>query len=250
MRTQIKTADELQAMRRSGKILAQILQELKELTVVGMPTIEIDRIAREKLKQHNAQAPFLNYDGFPASICISINDEIAHGIPNDYELRDNDLVHLDFGVSIEGMITDAGIAYILGDKPTADQERLLKGTKKALDEGILLVRDGVRTGDIGAKIESVLKRYQLDVVYELGGHGVGHTVHEDPYIANYGTAGTGETLLAGMTVAIEPNVSLKGHEMILDSNGWTYKTKSGALAAQFEHTVLITETGSEILTLV
>ena len=145
------------------------------------------------------------------------------------------------------MITDAGIAFVAG-KPSEDQQRLITGTKKALDAGIAVIKDGVRVGDIGHAIEATLDKYQLAVVYELGGHGVGHSVHEDPYIGNYGTAGTGEALRSGMTVAIEPNVSLSGHEMFLEDNGWTWSTKSGALAAQFEHTVLVTDDGYEILT--
>ncbi len=247
MRTQIKTADEVAAMRRGGKVLAQTLQILKEASKPGMPTREYDRLARAELTKHGMQAAFLGYQGFPAAICVSVNHEIAHGIPNDYIIQDGDLVHLDFGVTCEGMITDAGIAFVVG-KATEEQQRLIKGTKKALDAGIAKVKDGVRVGDIGAAIESTLEAYQLAVVYELGGHGVGHNVHEDPYIANFGTAGTGEALRSGMTVAIEPNVCLVGHEMYLEDNGWTWSTKSGALAAQFEHTVLVTDTGCEILT--
>ncbi len=247
MRTQVKTKDEIQAMRASGKILAEILQILKAATQEGMPTKEFDRLAREELKKRGAQAAFLGYQDFPASICVSINDEIAHGIPGDYELQQGDMVHLDFGVTYEGMITDAGIGFVLG-VASEDQKRLLTGTEKALMAGIAKVRDGVRTGDIGAAIEQTLTKYQLDVVYELGGHGVGHAVHEDPFVGNYGTAGTGEALKSGMTIAIEPNVSLGGHEMYLDNNGWTWRTKTGAQAVQFEHTVLVTHDGYEVLT--
>jgi len=244
MRTQIKTQAEIQSMRHSGRILAEILQELKQATVVGMPTEEFDRLAREALHKRRAKAAFLNYNGFPATICVSINDEIAHGIPGPYELQEGDLVHLDFGVIWDGMITDAGLSFILGEA-TADQKRLLTGTEKALYAGIEQVKDGVRVGDIGSAIEKVLLAHKLAVVYELGGHGVGHQVHEDPYIPNFGSAGTGEALRA---VAIEPNVSLSGHDMHLLKNGWTWSTKSGALACQFEHTVLVTESGYEILT--
>ncbi|MCC7543252.1 type I methionyl aminopeptidase [bacterium] len=247
MRTQIKTQDEIAAMRTSGKILAEILQLLKQATRVGMATQELDHMAREELKKRGAKAAFLGYQDFPAALCISINDEIAHGIPGDYVLQDGDLVHLDLGVSYEGMITDAGIGYVLGEA-TDDQQRLLIGTEKALMAGIVMVKEGARTGDIGAAIEKTLDKYRLDVVYELGGHGVGHTVHEDPFVGNYGTPGTGESLRAGMTIAIEPNVSLAGHEMYLKNNGWTWCTKTGALAVQFEHTVLVTEDGYEILT--
>ncbi len=234
-------------MRQSGKILATILAELKASTKIGISTQAIDQQARTLLDKHQAQAAFLDYQGFPATICISINEEIAHGIPNERVLEEGDLVHLDFGVRYNGMITDAGVSFILGPE-TADQKRLLTGTKKALDAAIATVRDGARLGDIGAAVETTLDRYQLAVVYELCGHGVGHQVHEDPTIANFGTPGTGERLQAGMTVALEPNVSLGSHEMYLADNGWTWITKDGSLAAQFEHTVLVTQDGAEIIT--
>lgn len=247
MRTQIKTAQEIVDMRESGRILATILAELKVFTKVGITTTDIDREAARLLDQHKATAAFLNYNGFPASICISINNEIAHGIPDDRVLEDGDLVHLDFGVTYHGMITDAGFGFVLG-KATEDQQRLLTGTKQALDAAIAEVKDGVRLGDIGQAVEDVCERYNLKLVYELCGHGVGHQVHEEPTIMNYGLRGTGEALKAGMTIALEPNVALGSHEMYLADNGWTWMTKDGSQAVQFEHTVLITDDGAEILT--
>lgn len=247
MRTQIKTSQEIADMRISGRILATILAELKEFTKVGITTGDIDKEAARLLVANKATAAFLDYQGFPASICISINNEIAHGIPGDRRLEDGDLVHLDFGVTYNGMITDAGFGFALG-KATEDQQRLLNGTKKALDAAIAQVRDGVRIGDIGQAVEDTCDKYGLKIVYELCGHGVGHTVHEEPTILNYGLKGTGEALKAGMTVALEPNVALGSHEMYLADNGWTWMTKDGSQAIQFEHTVLITDTGCEILT--
>ncbi|MBP9827346.1 type I methionyl aminopeptidase [Candidatus Saccharibacteria bacterium] len=247
MRTQIKTSQEIQDMRISGRILATILAELQTGLRVGMQTKEIDDTARHLLQQHHAEAAFLGYQDFPATICISVNDEIAHGLPGSRVLEEGDLVHLDFGVRYNGMITDAGVSLILGEA-TKQQARLLKGTKAALDAAIDQVKDGVRIGTIGAAVERVCDEYDLKVVYELCGHGVGHTVHEEPTIMNYGTIGTGEALRAGMTIALEPNVSLNDHDMYLADNGWTWMTKNGSLAAQFEHTVLITESGYEILT--
>lgn len=246
--TQIKTAQEIEDMRRSGKILATILRDLQRAARPGMTTHDIDTMARKLLIEHDAEAAFLDYQGFPASICISINEEIAHGIPGDRVMLKGDLMHFDFGVRFHGMITDAGVSFVLDAEPTADQARLLTGTKKALDAAIAQVKDGVRTGDIGAAVEAMCDNYDLKVVYELCGHGVGHTVHEEPTITNYGVPGTGTTLKAGMTVALEPNVSLADHDMVLADNGWTWFTQSGSLAAQFEHTVLITDTGAEILT--
>ncbi len=248
MKTQVKTAQEIRDMRASGKILATILEELIDKARVGMQTREIDLMARKLLEQHKAEAAFLNYQGFPGSICISINEEIAHGIPGERVMESGDLVHFDFGVRYKGMITDAGKSFVLGAEPTADQNRLLTGTQKALDAAIAQVKGGVRIGDIGASVEAVCDQYDLKVVYELCGHGVGHSVHEEPTITNYGTKGTGERLKAGWTVALEPNVSLGDHDMYLADNGWTWITRDGSLAAQFEHTVLVTDSGAEILT--
>ena len=248
MKTQVKTAQEIRDMRASGKILATILEELIDKARVGMQTREIDLMARKLLEQHKAEAAFLNYQGFPGSICISINEEIAHGIPGERVMEVGDLVHFDFGVRYNGMITDAGKSFVLGAEPTADQNRLLTGTQKALEAAIAQVKGGVRVGDIGAAVEAVCDRYDLKVVYELCGHGDGHSVHEEPTIANYGTKGTGERLKAGWTVALEPNVSLGDHDMYLADNGWTWITRDGSLAAQFEHTVLVTDNSVEILT--
>lgn len=247
MKTQLKTVQEIKDIRQSGKILATILAELISGLKVGQTTASVDNEARRLLGLHKAQAAFLDYQGFPAAICISVNDEIAHGIPDDRIIQDGDIVHLDFGVTYHGMITDAGMCAVMG-KPTADQKRLLKGTEAALQAAIDQVKDGVRIGDIGAAVERTLDNYQLKCVYELCGHGVGHSVHEEPTIPNYGYPGTGQSLQAGMTIALEPNVTLGTHEMYLADNGWTWMSKDGSLAAQFEHTVLITPDSYEILT--
>lgn len=247
MRTQIKTSEEIKHIRESGRILATILQELIADTHAGRTTGDVDAQARSLLAKHGSEAAFLHYNGFPGAICISVNDEIAHGIPGKRVMEEGDLIHFDFGVRYKGMITDAGIGFVIGT-PTTDQDRLLKGTKKALDAAIATVRDGVRVGDIGAAVEATLEKHQLFCIYELCGHGVGHQVHEDPIIPNYGMKGTGESLKAGMTVALEPNVSLGTHEMYLADDGWTWTTKDGSLSTQAEHTVLVTQDGCEILT--
>lgn len=248
MRTQVKTTQEILDMRKSGRILAVILADLIDRAKAGMTTGDIDVMARKLLKKHDAEAAFLGYQGFSGAICISINDEIAHGIPGSRVMEAGDLVHFDFGVRYNGMITDAGRSFVLGAKPTEDQARLLKGTEKALDEAIKLVKDGVHIGDLGAVVEATCDRYDLKIVYELCGHGVGHNVHEEPTIPNYGMKGVGERLKSGWTVALEPNVSLADHEMYLADNGWTWMTQTGSIAAQFEHTVLVTDDGYEILT--
>ena len=247
MKTQIKTASEIVAIRKSGQILAEILDILAVSTVAGITTGEIDKLAEQELEKRGAKPAFKGYDGFPASICISINDEIVHGIPSGRVVKDGDLVGLDFGVLYDGMITDSAVTVPVG-KISKDAEKLLEYTELALESGIAVLKDGVKVGDIGAAIENTLIKGGLKVIETLGGHGVGHKVHEEPYIANFGTAGTGETLRAGMTIALEPIASLGTHDADLADDDWTYVTRDHSLSAQFEHTLLITKDGSEILT--
>ncbi len=247
IKTRIKTTQEIEHLRVSGKILATVLAELTKRAKPGVSTQELDAIARQMTEEAGGTPAFLGYGGFPAGLCVSINDEIVHGIPTERKLKGGDIVGLDYGVSYNGMITDAAVTIPVGEV-SAEAKRLLKGTKTALDIGINVVRDGVRTGDIGSAIESSIGKSNLAVIYGLSGHGVGHAVHEDPLITNFGTRGTGPTLRAGMTIAIEPNVSISAHDYVVGDDNWTCKTLDGSLSAQFEHTVLITPTGSEILT--
>ncbi len=248
MKTQIKTPEEIENMRQSGRILGEILQIVADATRPGVTTAELDAIAAKELNKRQAKAAFLGYNGFPASICISINNEIVHGIPGDKTVQDGDLVGLDFGVQYNGMITDSAVTVAVGEVNAA-AKNLLTYTQKALSDAIGILKDGVRVGSIGAQIETTLQEGGLKVIDVLGGHGVGHTVHEDPFIANFGTKGTGQALKAGMTIALEPIASISTHETHLADDGWTYVTEDGSLSAQFEHTILITQDGAEILTL-
>ncbi len=247
MKTQIKNPDEIIAIRKSGQILAEILKIVAEATVPGITTKQLDTLAAKELEKRGAKAAFLGYNNFPASICISVNDEIVHGIPSGRVVQNGDLVGLDFGVNYEGMITDSAVTVAVGSIPK-NAEKLLDYTQRALHAGIGELRDGVRVGDISSAIGAQLELGGLKVIDTLGGHGVGHTVHEDPYIANFGTRGTGEILRAGMTIALEPIASLGTHECELASDNWTYVTSDNSLSAQFEHTILITQDGAEILT--
>jgi methionyl aminopeptidase len=247
MRTQVKTDDEIARMRHSGKILHDILDILSKEVRSGITTKKLDEIAASELKKRSAKAAFLGYDGFPASICISVNEEIVHGIPSERVLVDGDIVGLDFGVDYMGMITDSAVTVAVGEI-SKDQKRLLEYTQKALYSAIDTIKDGVRVGDIGDAADKQLRAGNLKVIRTLCGHGVGHKVHEDPAIPNYGYAGTGETLKAGMTIAIEPIASLSTYDTYLAGDGWTYLTSDGSMSAQFEHTVLITQKGAEILT--
>lgn len=249
MITQIKTPQEIDAMRHGGKILGTILQHLKAHTVAGMTTLDVDTMAREQLARHGVRAAFLGYDGFPAAICISVNEEIVHGIPGDRVIQGGDLIKYDFGVEHEGLVTDSAISFILGPSTNPKAAQLIKATEEALSRAIDTVRDGVRVGDISAIIGQTIQKYGFCVQQSLGGHGVGHRVHEEPWIGNDGVAGTGQVLKAGMTIALEPIAAISTEELVMSDDEWTCITSDGSLAAQSEHTILITEHGAEILTL-
>lgn len=249
MQTRVKTPAEIVAMRESGRMLATVLGVLQPLTVPGVTTKDLADRAAHELKALGGEPAFLGYQGFKDVICISVNDEVVHGIPSDKRvIDDGDIVGLDFGVNYKGMITDAAISVIAGKPRKAAHRKLLQLTEESLAAGIAAVHDGVRTGDIGAAVEAVLKPHGYGIVRDLVGHGVGHHVHEDPNIPNYGRANTGPWLQAGMTIAIEPMATLGGERVYLHDDGWTVATYDGSWAAHFEHTVLITEDGAEILT--
>ena len=247
----IKTEKEIIAMRASGKMLATILELMRTSAVAGITPKQLSNIAAQKLKELGGTPSFLGYGGhppFPDVICISVNDQVQHCVPNDVPLEDGDIVNFDFGVTYGGMITDAGISVCIGGDPSTNNKRLLDGTEQALYAAIDIVRPGVKIGDISACIEKVLKKHRLGIVRELVGHGVGHTLHEDPEIPNYGRAGTGPVLKPGMTIAIEPITTLGKPDIYEDNDGWSLRTWDGSWSAQFEHTVLVTESGYEILT--
>ncbi len=247
MFTKVKTQQEINDMRTSGQMLAQVLVYLKPQVVVGVTTKELADLAAAELKKLGGKPAFLGYGGFPDVICISRNEEVVHGIPGKEVVQDGDLVSLDFGVNYNGMITDAAITVIAGES-TGAKRRLLKGTEEAMLAGIAVVKDGVKTGDIGAAVEKVMLQYGFGIVRDLVGHGVGHEVHEEPDVPNYGVAGTGSKLSAGMTIALEPMSTLGSERVVMDSDGWTIKTYDNSLSAHFEHTILILEDSAEILT--
>lgn len=249
MQTRVKTASEIKAMRESGRMLATVLQYLKPKAEAGISTKQLADLAATELKGLGGTPSFLGYQGFPDVICISLNDEVVHGIPSPARIiTEGDIVGLDFGVTYKGMITDSAISLIVGKPKQKGHSDLLKRTEKALQAGIKAVHDRVRTGDIGSAVESYLKQYPYGIVRDMVGHGVGHSVHEDPNIPNYGQADTGPWLDKGMTIAIEPMVTLGTEQVYIAPDGWTVKTVDGKWAAHFEHTVLITATGAEVLT--
>ena len=250
MQTRVKTPAEIRAIRESGRMLATVLDVLKHTVASGMSTKDLADIAKRELKALGGTPPFLGYYGFPDVICISVNDEVVHGIPRpDKILEDGDILSLDFGVNYNGMITDSATTVFVGGKArNSKEQKLVDATRVSLEAGISVLHDGVRVGDIANAVQQVLDGAHLGIVRELVGHGVGHEVHEDPNIPNYGRAGTGPTLKAGMTIAIEPMATLGDYRVAILEDEWTVVTRDGSRAAHFEHTVLITEDGAEIIT--
>jgi methionyl aminopeptidase len=253
MMTRVKTATEIRSMRESGRMLASVLQSLKGKIQAGMSTKDLANIAAAELAALGGKPAFLGYQGFPDVICISVNEEVVHGIPSpEKTIHDGDIVGLDFGVSYEDMITDSAISVIVGTPRSKRHELLVRATESAMLEGIAAVHDRVRTGDIGAAVQKTLENSKaggpFGIVRDLVGHGVGHQLHEDPNIPNYGRANTGPWLDAGMTIAIEPMATLGSERVSVAEDGWAILTRDGSWAAHFEHTVLITEAGAEILT--
>ncbi len=248
MFTRVKTAQEIEDMRVSGKMLAQVLQSLRSQVVVGISTKELNDIAARELKTLGGKPAFLGYGGFPEVICISVNEEVVHGIPRkEMIIKNGDIVSLDFGVNYNGMITDSAISVICGNAPKPVRD-LVRYTEASMYAGIDAVHNGCHTGDIGNAVEKALRKHNYGIVRDLVGHGVGHEVHEDPNIPNYGRKGSGPKLVSGMTIAIEPMATLGGEAVIVDADEWTVRTVDGSLAAHFEHTVLVTDDGFDILT--
>lgn len=248
MLTRIKTKSELKSMQISGRMLATVLNLLEQNLQVGMSTKDLADLAKAELKKLGGKPAFLGFHGYPDVLCVSVNEEVVHGIPRQTRLiRDGDIVSLDFGVEYQGMITDAAISCIAGRAAVVDQN-LCDITKASLDAGIAVLRGGVHVGDIGSAVGKVLAENNYGIVRDLVGHGVGHNLHEDPNIPNYGRKGTGIQLKSGMTIAIEPMATLGSYEVLIMPDGWTIVTADKSRSAHFEHTVLITDDGAEILT--
>ncbi len=248
MMSSIKTQSEIEAMRVSGKMLATVLDLMRKKAAPGMTPKDMSALAAKELRALGGEPVFLGFHGFPDIICISVNNQVQHSIPDNTPFAAGDVVNFDFGVRYKKMVTDGGITVCVGDAFTADTKRLLEGTERALYDGLNVVKDGCRVGDISATIEKTLRNYQLGIVQELVGHGVGHELHEDPEIPNYGRPGRGPILKAGMTIAIEPITTLGSAAIFEARDGWTLFTVDGSWSAQFEHTVLVTHDGCEIMT--
>jgi len=244
-----KTVDEINAMREGGKILAGIFDGIKKRVVVGMSEIEVDQWVGREIKSRGAIATYLTPEvNFPNVICISTNDQIVHSIPTDYKFEKGDVVSFDLVITYKGMKVDSAFTMVVGEEPSGVKKHLLNYTERSLYAGIDAIRGSVHTGDIGAAVEKVLNEGKLGIIRELVGHGIGQKMQQAPEIPNYGAKGSGVLLVPGDTIAIEPMATLGGEAIKTDSDGWTISTRDGSLAAHFEHTVLITENGAEILT--
>lgn len=247
----VKTNAQIQAMREGGHILASILADVKAYVQPGMTGIELDAWVAKEITARGATATYKTPEvGFPNVICISKNDEIVHGIPTDEPFENGDVVGFDLVITYKNMKTDAAFTMVVGEQPKGAVKHLLQATERSLYAGIDAIRgEGARIGDISAAVEKVLADAKLGIIRELVGHGVGQEMHMPPEVPNYGSTGTGTMLRIGDTIAIEPMATLGGEKIDADHpDGWTISTKDGSLAAHFEHTVLITETGAEILT--
>ncbi len=243
----IKSAGELAVMRKAGRVVAVTLAALARQVRPGITTLELDRLAESTIRAQGATPSFKGYRGFPASVCVSVNEEVVHGIPGKRVLRDGEIVSLDVGAIFEGMQGDAALTVPVGQVSTRMQT-LMRVTQVALAAGIQEARVGNRLGDISAAIQKVAEGAGFSVVREYGGHGVGRSMHEDPHIPNWGQSGTGILLRAGMTLALEPMVNAGKYQVRVKSDNWTVVTVDGQPSAHFEHTVAITEGEPEILT--
>ncbi len=250
----IKTEEEIEILRAGGKRLADILQKVSEKVKPGISIMELDRYAEQLIRDDGDEPAFLGYKPahhmapYPASLCVSINNEIVHGIPKeDKILKEGDIVSLDLGLKHNGLFTDHAVTVPVGKINKKDTE-LLRITSEALLVGISAARGGNRVGDIGYAIQEFVKPYGYGIVRDLSGHGVGRAIHEDPFIPNYGKAGKGVELVAGMVIAIEPMLNEGEDGTVVDRDGYTVRTMDGSKSAHFEHTILITDGEAEILT--
>ncbi|RCW34474.1 methionine aminopeptidase type I [Pseudidiomarina tainanensis] len=248
MSISIKTPEEIEKMRAAGRWAAAVLEMIEPHIKAGVTTAEIDQICHDYIIAHGAIPAPLNYHGFPKSVCTSLNHVVCHGIPNEKPLKDGDIMNLDVTVKLDGYHGDTSKMFVIG-KPSILAERLMRVTQECLYQAIHMVKPGLRTGDFAAVIQKYAEQHGYSIVREYCGHGIGAVFHEEPQILHYGTAGTGDVLQPGMCFTIEPMVNAGKRHTKLMRDGWTVLTKDRSLSAQWEHTLLVTEDGVEVLTL-
>ena len=244
----LKSAREIETMRRSGKITSKVLTDLMKAVRPGVTTRYLDEMAEKGIRELGGVPTFKGYHDYPASICASVNDEVVHGIPGEYVLREGDLLSIDIGTTFEGYVSDSAVTVAVGNI-SANARRLLDVTQECLMAGIAQMQKGNHLGDIGAAVQRHAEAAGYGVVRELVGHGVGTAMHEEPQVPNYGKAGAGMVLRPGLVLAIEPMITEGDYRVEILKDGWTVVTADGKLAAHFEHTIAVTEDGPKILTL-
>jgi len=243
----IKTENEIKIIRESGRILATVLKEVEKQVKPGITTIELDRAAEALILKHKAKPGFKGYNGFPYSLCTSVNEEIVHSLPSDRVLKEGDIIGLDLGVLYKEYYSDMAVSVPVG-KVSFEAKRLIQVTKKALKRGIKKAKIGNTTGDIGNTIQRYVEGQGYGIVRDLCGHGIGKDLHEDPKIPNFGKRNSGEKLVEGMVICIEPMVTMGDWRLKKADDGYGYSTKDNSLTAHFEHTIAITKKGPQILT--
>jgi len=245
----LKTEEEIKIMAQGGKILANIMEELKQMVRPGITTKELDRVAETLIFKFKGEPSFKGYEGFPATLCTSINEEVVHIIPSNRVLKEGDIISLDIGMKYLGYHTDLAITVPIGTV-SGETQRLIRVTKKALKRGIKKVRPGNTFGDIGNTIERYVESQNYKVIRELCGHGIGKEVHEEPQVLNFGKRHTGEEITEGMVFCIEPMVSIGDWRVKKSSTGYGYETKDGSLSCHFEQTIAVDKNGAKILTVI
>ena len=244
----VKSRDEIAIMKEAGRIVSGVRDLLIDSLHPGMVELELDEIVRREFKKAGVVPTFLGYHGYPATVCVSINDEIVHGIPGKREIKDGDVVSIDIGCTYEGFVADTAVSAGVGNV-APEAQNLIDVTREAVWRGIRAARGGSRTGDIGHAVQTYVESQGLAIVREYVGHGVGRQMHEDPAVPNFGKPDTGTPLRPGMVIAIEPMVNLGDWRTKRDDDEWTVRTIDGALSAHFEHTLAITDGEAEVLTL-
>ncbi|MBS6267499.1 MAG: type I methionyl aminopeptidase [Tannerella sp.] len=242
----LKTDEEIELLRESNLLVGMTLGELAKWIAPGITTLKLDKIAEEFIRDHGAVPVFLGYGGFPNTLCVSVNEQIVHGIPSNYELKDGDIVSIDCGTVKNGFNGDSAYTFCVGEV-AYDVRRLLKTTKESLYLGIEQAVEGKRVGDISNAVQTYCEKKGYSVVRELCGHGVGKRLHEDPEVPNYGRRGCGPLLKSGMVIAIEPMINLGSRNIVIERDGWTTRTRDRKLSAHFEHTVAVREGKADIL---
>ncbi|OGL20234.1 MAG: type I methionyl aminopeptidase [Candidatus Rokubacteria bacterium RIFCSPLOWO2_12_FULL_71_22] len=244
----LKSAREIEIMRRAGSVLADVVERLREIVTPGISTLEIDEDVEAFIASRGAQPAFKGYRGFPATVCVSINDEVVHGIPSaQRRIKEGDIVGLDLGCIVDGYYADCAFTLPIGEIP-ADVQRLLDVTRESLERAIAECRRGRRLSDVSHAVQSHVETHGFSVVRAFVGHGIGRALHEEPQVPNFGEPGRGPELRPGMVLAIEPMVTMGSWEVTILDDGWTAVTRDGSLAAHFEHTIAVTEHGPEVLT--